>query len=178
MKKGYVLWFTGLSGSGKTTLAKGLEKILKRKYSVQIIDGDEFRNKVHPELRFSPEEIITNNEKIIKYCQEKLKEKDFLLVPVIAPFNSTRLMARKMLKNYLEIFCKASLKTCIERDPKGLYRKALTGEIENFIGIHKNVPYQIPKHPDLVVNTGLLNRKKSLEKVLVFLKSRNIDEQI
>ena len=177
MKKGYVLWFTGLSGSGKTTLAKGLEKILKRKYSVQIVDGDDFRNKVHPELKFSPEEIIMNNEKIIKYCQGKLKKKDFLLVPVIAPFNTTRLMARKMLKNYIEIFCKASLETCIERDPKGLYRKALDGKIKNFIGIHKNVPYQLPKHTDLIVDTGLLSKKQSLEKVLEFLKSGNIYEQ-
>lgn len=178
MKKGYVLWFTGLSGSGKTTLAKGLEKILQRKYSVQIIDGDEFRNKVHPELKFTPKEIITNNEKIIEYCQEKLNKNDFILVPVIAPFNSTRLMARNRLKNYIEIFCKAALEECIKRDTKGLYKKALDGMIKNFIGIHKNVPYQIPKHPDLVVNTGLLNRKQSLGKVLEFLKSRNIYEQI
>lgn len=179
MSKAYVIWFTGLSGSGKTTLAKGLKDLLlKRKYSVQVIDGDEFRNRVHPELKFTPKEIITNNEKIIEYCQAKLMEVDFILVPVIAPFNSTRLMARDRLKNYIEIYCKASLKICIERDTKSLYKKALDGRIKNFIGIHKNVPYQIPKHPDLVVDTGLLSKRKSLEKVLEFLKSRNIYEQI
>lgn len=180
MKKGYVLWFTGLSGSGKTTLSKSLKDLLKkRQYSVQVIDGDEFRNRVHPELKFTPKEIITNNKKIIEYCQEKLNKKDFILVPVIAPFNSTRLLARNKLKqSYIEIFCKASLKICIERDPKGIYKKALDGKIKNFIGIHKNVPYQIPKHPDLVVNTELLNRKQSLKKVLDFLKSKNIYEQI
>ena len=104
-----------------------------------------------------------------------MEKNNFILVPVIAPFEKTRALARKKLGlSYIEIFCEASLKTCMARDTKGLYKKAIQGKIENFIGVHKNVPYQIPKHPDLVVNTGLLNRQQSLKKVLEFLKSKNI----
>lgn len=178
MNKAYVIWFTGLSGSGKSTLARGLAKVLKEeKFAVKIIDGDQFRKMVHSNLGFTPEEIKLNNRKIIKYCLENFKKYNFLLVPVIAPFELTRNLARKKLgKNYIEIFCKAALKTCIKRDPKGLYRKALDGKIKNFIGVHTNVPYQIPKQPDFVVNTGLLNSKQSLKKVLEFLKSKDIHE--
>lgn len=172
----YVLWLTGLSGSGKSTLAKGLAKLLKeKKFAVEIIDGDQFRKKVHVNLGFTPKEIKLNNKNIINYCLENFGKRNFLLVPVIAPFSSTRNLARKKLgKNYVEIFCKATLEACIKRDTKGLYKKALNGKIENFIGIHKNVPYQIPKHPDLVVNTVLLNKQQSLKKALEFLESKNI----
>src|SRR3990167_10170451 len=126
MKKGYILWFTGLSGSGKSTLAHGLAKILrKKKYTVEIVDGDQFRQKVHSDLGFSPREIKMNNRIIIKYCQSNLARNSFILVCVIAPFEATRLLARKTFGgNYIEVFCEAPLKVCIERDPKNLYRRA------------------------------------------------------
>lgn len=174
----YVLWFTGLSGSGKTTLANEMAKTLrKKKLQVEIIDGDEFRKKFHPNLGFTRKEIELNNKKIIDYCRENLNKNNFILVPVIAPFESIRLLARaKLDKNYIEIFCNAPLEKCIERDHKGLYKEALEGKIKNFIGIHKNVEYQVPKHPDLVVNTGRLNKEKSLKRVLNFLQERRIYE--
>lgn len=173
-----VLWFTGLSGSGKSTLAHELAKILRRrKFAVEIIDGDQFRKMMHSDLGFSPQEIKLNNKIIIKYCLSNLARNNFILVCVIAPFEETRLWARKILsKNYIEVFCKAPLKVCIERDPKGLYHKALEGKIKNFIGIDKKVPYEVPKHPDITINTDKLNIQESLQEILKFLSSRKIYE--
>jgi len=172
MKKSYVLWFTGLSGSGKTTLAKKLEEILKaKKFNVETVDGDEFREKVHPNLRFSPEEIKLNNKKIIKHCKVLLKDRDFVIVPVIAPFEETRNYAKDTLKKcYIEVFCNSSLATCIKRDSKGLYKKALKGQIKNFVGVDKNVLYEIPKNPSLVINTEKFNVSENIKQLTDFLK--------
>lgn len=169
-----VLWFTGLSGSGKSTLAHELAKVLrKRKFVVEIIDGDQFRNRMHSNLGFSPQEIKLNNQIIINYCRSNLARNNFILVCVIAPFEETRLLARKTFsKNYIEVFCKAPLKVCIERDPKGLYRRGLEGKVKNLIGVDKNVPYEIPKHPDITINTDKLSIKESLQEILKFLNQK------
>lgn len=176
----HVLWFTGLSGSGKSTLARELAKILrKEKFIVEIIDGDQFRKKMHSDLGFSPEEIKLNNKTVIKYCLNNLSSFNFILVCVIAPFEKTRYLARKILgKYYIEVFCKAPLKVCIERDIKGLYKKALEGKIKNFIGLHKNVPYEIPKHSDITINTHKLNIQQSLEKIIKLLGSKKVYESV
>ncbi len=178
MKSAYVIWFTGLSGSGKTTLARLLATVLEKdKLSVEIVDGDQFREKVHPNLKFSPQEIELNNKKIIDHCLAKLEKNDYIIVPVIAPFKKTRALARKKLGNsYIEIYCQASIDTCIKRDAKGLYKKALKGEIQNFIGIDKNVPYEVPVDPNLVVDTEKLDEHESIRKIIKYLKSRKIYE--
>lgn len=180
MKKGYVLWFTGLSGSGKSTLARALAKALaKRRFTVEIIDGDQFRKKVHRKLGFSKKEIVLNNRKIIEYCLQILKKNNFVLVPVIAPFEVTRSMARRKIgASYIEIFCKASVEKCRQRDPKGLYKKALVGKLKNLIGIDKNVPYQEPKRPDLVVDTENLNKRESFQEILKYLNDQKVYESV
>lgn len=176
----YVLWFTGLSGSGKSTLALALTQILrKKKFTVEIIDGDDFRKKVHSKLGFSKEEIILNNKKIIEYCLRILKGKNFVLVPVIAPFEVTRRLARKKIgSSYVEIFCKASLEACRQRDPKGLYKKSFKGKLKNLIGIDEDVPYEQPTHADIVVDTERLNIKESLDVISKYLRSQKIHESI
>ena|SRR5579872_2537226 len=172
MKPKKVIWFTGLSGSGKSSLAKKLYNFLKKeKFKVEIVDGDEFRKKIHPNLRFTPEEIKINNKKIIEYCKNLIKDRDFILVPVIAPFRSTRSYAKKVLKkSYVEVYCNSSLTKCIERDTKGLYKKALKGKIQNFVGIDKNVPYQIPSHPNLILDTENHTLKQNMESLEEFFK--------
>lgn len=176
MNKAYVVWFTGLSGSGKTTLSLLLAKVLsKYKFSVEIVDGDEFRGKVHPDLKFTPKEIELNNNKIVEYCLANTQRNHIFLVPVIAPFKKTRINARKKLGDrYIEIYCKASIGTCIKRDTKGLYKKALKGEIENFIGIGKTVPYEVPQQPNLIIDTEKLSKNESIDKVIIFLKSNSV----
>lgn len=176
----HVLWFTGLSGSGKSTLAHELAKILrKKKFIVDIVDGDQFRKRMHGNLGFSPQEIKLNNKTVIKYSLANLARNDFILVCVIAPFAKTRYLARKILgKSYIEVFCKAPLKVCIERDTKGLYKKSLEGGIKNFIGIDKKVPYEEPKHPDIIINTHKLNIQQSVKKIIKFLVSKKIYEPV
>ena len=176
MRRAYIIWFTGLSGSGKTTLARLLVKVLEKdKLSVEIIDGDEFRKKVHPNLKFSPREIELNNKKIIYYCLANLEKNDFIVVHVIAPFKKTRNLARKKLSSrYIEIYCKASINTCIKRDAKGLYKKAIKREIQNFIGIDKNVPYEVPENPNQIIDAEKLDEHESLNKVTKYLKSNKI----
>ena len=93
-----VIWFTGLSGSGKSTIASGVSKILlENKLSVKILDGDEIRNSIHAHLGFSPDDISENNKKIAVICRELLQKFNFILVPIISPFKTSRLNAKKII---------------------------------------------------------------------------------
>jgi len=173
---GNVLWFTGLSGSGKTTLALKLTSYLEsQKKSVFIIDGDTIRNQLHKHLGFSRENIKENNHLIANLAKKKLKNYDFILIPVIAPYTIDRATSRQIIgKNFFEIFINSSLNTCLERDVKGLYKKALKGEIKKFIGLAKSNPYEYPKNPDLEIKTDLLDTNESLKKIIIFLKSKDL----
>jgi len=149
--KAKVLWFTGLSGSGKSTIASGVsEKIRENNYSVKILDGDVIRNSVHTHLGFSPNDIKENNIKIAKICKKLLQSYDFILVPIISPFKNSRQNAKRIVgKSFVEVYIQSDLKIVIKRDVKGLYKKALKGEIVNFIGIDPSVPYEPPENPDI-----------------------------
>jgi len=168
-----VIWFTGMSGSGKTTLSLDLIKHLKNKNkNILFLDGDNVRSSVHTDLDFSPRGIRRNSKLIINYCKEKLSLYDYIIVAVIAPFEDTRSLARKTLRrNYIEIYVQASIENLIKRDTKGFYKKALRGEMKNLIGIGEKNPYQIPKFPDLVINSDNQNQVESLNLILNFLSS-------
>lgn len=169
---GKIIWFTGLSGSGKTTIAKELSKCLKAAgKKVKMLDGDAVRKIKHKHLGFSRQDIQENNRLIAKMAKIASKGFDFVLVPIISPYSEDRMMARKLIGNdFIEFYINASLEDCIKRDVKGLYEKALKGEIENFIGVSSNNPYQPPKNADLEVNTADLSLEKSVEKIFNFLK--------
>lgn len=167
-----ILWFTGLSGSGKTTLAlalkEQLENIQKR---VMIVDGDVIRDKHAKKLGFSRTDIKENNERIAEYVAEIASQFDFVLVPVIAPFVEDRASTRARLgSDYYEIYVACSVEKCAERDVKGLYAKAKSGEIKNFIGIDPTTPYEVPQNPDFVVDTVLEIESKSVKRLLDWLK--------
>lgn len=152
-----VIWFTGLSGSGKTTIAIELQRMLEmNNKKVVIIDGDVIRNTLHTHLGFSREDIKTNNILIAELAVEKMKGYDFVLIPIISPYKEDREAAKKIItkKNFIELYINTPLDVCIKRDVKGLYRKAIDGEIENFIGISEANPYQPPENPDIEVNGG------------------------
>jgi adenylyl-sulfate kinase len=163
-----IIWFTGLSGSGKSTLATDLEQwLVKHGHNVKILDGDEVRAKFHTKLGFSREDILANNRLIFQLIQQELPTYDFILVPVIAPFQQTRDEARELFKDqYLEVYVATPLEECERRDVKGLYQKAKRQEITNFIGVDPNTPYETPTHPDITINTTLLDRSTSLQKIL------------
>tara|TARA_Y100000590_G_scaffold469645_1_gene658861 strand:+ start:78 stop:602 length:525 start_codon:yes stop_codon:yes gene_type:complete len=155
MKLNKVVWFTGMSGAGKTTLSKFFSKeLLEKGYHVKMIDGDVIRNKKNNKLDFSSNSIKLNNRNIIETCEKNLKKFDFILVAVIMPFQQIRQEARKRLgKSYFEVFVDADFDTLTKRDTKGLYKKALSGEIKNFIGVDQNTPFERPLKPDLTINT-------------------------
>jgi len=157
-----IIWFTGLSGSGKTTLARNLFSYLKgKKQRVRIVDGDIIRNKEEISI-FTPEGIISNNRKIIDLCYKIQKDYDYILVTVIAPFDKTRTIAKEKFKsNYIEIYVKANLDTVIKRDVKGLYNKAMHGDLTYMIGLDKRVPYEEPLNPKIVIDTNFDNIAKS-----------------
>jgi adenylyl-sulfate kinase len=168
MKK--VLWFTGLSGSGKTTIANKLKEKLDSKSifnkSVLILDGDVVREKMHKHLGFSREDIRENNRLIAEIAKKELNNYDLIIVPIISPYKGDRLMAKDILSGFfVEIFINASLKECIRRDVKGLYKKALAGEITNFIGVDKSTPYEVPENPDISINTLELTEEEAVEKI-------------
>ena len=176
MNQGQVIWFTGLSGSGKTTLANEL-KIKKEETGSKIIvlDGDIVRNTLHRNLGFSREDIKENNKLIATLAKEYTTNHDFVLVPIISPYEEDRSMARNIIgENFLELYVNASLNECIQRDVKGLYKKALAGEITNFIGVAKSNPYEHPKNPELEVKTGELSLNEGVASIIASLKKKQL----
>ncbi|MDH3691667.1 MAG: adenylyl-sulfate kinase [Gammaproteobacteria bacterium] len=155
MRKALVLWFTGLSGSGKTTIANRLCNALEEHHKkVLVLDGDAIRSTVHNHLRFTPEDIKRNNELIARLCVKHQTQYDVIIVPIISPFIESRRNARQIVGGgFVEVHVKASLKTVMERDVKGLYKRAISGEIPNFIGVDPSVPYEPPHSPDVIVET-------------------------
>lgn len=172
--KGIVVWITGLSGSGKTTIALKLKaKLEALDKSVIIIDGDEIRSDKHKHLSFSRQDVKKNNRLTARLAKDKSKSHDFVLVPIISPYAEDRKMVKEIIgQNHIELFTNSSLENCIKRDVKGLYKKALAGEIEDFIGISKTSPYETPKKPDLEIKTDNMSIEKSVDKAINYLKKR------
>lgn len=155
MGRALVVWFTGLSGSGKSTIANlAAARLTARGISVEIIDGDNLRHAQTRHLSLSPEDIVQNNKMAIEMCLERNNACDVVLVALISPFHHVRQLAREAIgTNFMEIYVKASLGTVRKRDPKGLYERARLGKIEPMIGTADGVRYEIPEHPDLVLET-------------------------
>jgi len=167
--KAPVIWLTGIPGSGKTTLALELQKYYKQKdLPVEILDGDEIRKTLSKDLGLSPEDRKEHNRRIIFLAQILAKNGITTIVPLISPYRETREFARKEIPNFVEVWVKASLDECIKRDPKGLYKKALAGEIKNLTGLQ--APYEEPKNPEILLDTEKHNIEESLKLIISTLK--------
>ncbi len=166
-----ILWFTGLSGSGKTTIATNLqEKLLSQSKRVLTLDGDVVRETLHKNLGFSPQDIHENNRLIANLAKEQSPNYDYIIVPIISPFQQDRQKARHLLHpNFIEIFINAPIEECIRRDVKGHYQKALRGEIKNFIGIAKENPYEPPSNPEIHIKTKEQTIEQSTQTILTYL---------
>lgn len=167
-----VIWITGLSGSGKSTLAHGLEKKLaERGYFTQVLDGDNVRTGINKNLGFSGEDRTENIRRIAEVNKLFLNCGIITINAFVSPTNDIRHMAREIIgtENFIEIFVDASFDTCAKRDPKGLYKKALAGEIKNFTGL--DAPFDRPDDAELTINTDELSIDEGIEKAFKFVKA-------
>ena len=164
MEKGFCIWLTGLSGSGKTTIAQKLTEYFKDNRYIESMDGDEIRKGLSRDLGFSKEDRNEHNRRVI-FCTKLLARNGVIvIVALISPYRETRAYAKGEIPNMMEVFVSAPLDVCIERDPKGLYKKALAGEIKQFTGIDD--PYEEPLEPDVIVETDKETVDESVEKIL------------
>ena len=151
--KSRVLWFTGLSGSGKSTIANATEKLLFDKgFQTYILDGDNVRMGLNKDLGFSPEDRKENIRRISEVAKLFADSGKVVMTAFISPYSDDRNQARKLIgDDFTEIFVNTSLEDCIERDPKGLYKKAINGEIKGFTGI--DAPYEEPQNPEIEIKS-------------------------
>ena len=169
MPKGFTLWFTGLSGSGKSTLAEKVRDILlERGMKVEVLDGDEVRTNLSKGLGFSKEDRDTNIRRIGWVCHLLTRNDVVAVSAAISPYKAIRDENRKLIGRFVEVYCECDLDTLKDRDPKGLYEKALNGEIKNFTGVSD--PYESPEKAEVVVNTASEDIDASVSKIIATLE--------
>ena len=165
MAKGFTLWFTGLSGSGKSTLAERLRDVLlERGLKVEVLDGDVVRQNLSKGLGFSKEDRDTNIRRIGFVCDLLTRNDVVAISAAISPYKAIRDENRKMIGRFVEVYCECDINTLKDRDPKGLYEKALNGEIKNFTGVSD--PYEAPDKPEVIVDTSAEDIETSLNKII------------
>jgi bifunctional enzyme CysN/CysC len=169
--RGGVLWLTGLSGAGKSTLAMAVEQHLFRKgYSVYVLDGDNIRSGLNANLGFSPEDRLENIRRVGEVAALFADAGILCITAFISPYRDDRQRAREAAKGaFHEVHIRADLETCERRDPKGLYRRARSGEIAEFTGI--SAPYEAPEAPELVVDTNKEPIEACVEKILGYVET-------
>ena len=150
--QGFTVWFTGLSGAGKSTLAAAVsEELRARGLRVEVLDGDEVRQNLSKGLGFSREDRDTNIRRIGYVAKLLTRNGVAVITAAISPYRTVRGEVRREIGAFVEVYVKASLDACIRRDTKGLYRRAIAGEIPQFTGVSD--PYEEPLEPELVVDT-------------------------
>lgn len=171
-KKGFVLWFTGLSGSGKSTLARMVEeKLLERGLNVEVLDGDEMRTHLCKGLGFSKEDRDTNIRRIGYVAKIVARNGACAITAAISPYREIRDEVRKGVEEksiFVEAYLECPLEKLMERDVKGLYKKALAGEIKHFTGVDD--PYEAPLKPEVIVHTGAEPERQSCARIMKTLE--------
>ncbi len=166
---GFVLWMTGLSGAGKTTIALILEKELKeRGLRIERLDGDVVRESLTRDLGFSKEDRDKNIERVSFVAKLLSRNGVGCICSFISPYQSVRDMVRQSTTNFLEVFIDAPLEVVMERDVKGLYKKAIAGEIPNFTGISD--PFEAPVKPDIHIRTDKQTPQESAQEIVAHLE--------
>ena len=166
---GFVLWLTGLSGAGKSTVAAKLQPALaERGHRVELLDGDEVRTNLCQGLGFSRTDRDTNVARIGYVAAKLAKHGVAVLVAAISPYRQARDRVRAQVDQFVEVHVAASVAACAARDVKGLYAKALAGQLPHFTGVSD--PYQPPLRPELVLDTERESADESVERVLAWLE--------
>jgi adenylylsulfate kinase len=173
--RGCVVWLTGLPGSGKTTTANELQKELRSKgIRVQILDGDEVRKQLSPELGFSKADRESHGRRVAYISKILEQHKIVTIVCLISPYRSIRDYARSLVNNFVEVWVECSVDTCRKRDPKGLYSKAAGGQVQNLTGVQD--PYEDPVRAEIVLDTEHEDNVQCVQQILGYLIEHDLIE--
>ncbi|WP_369900443.1 adenylyl-sulfate kinase [Bacillus manliponensis] len=171
----FVLWFTGLSASGKSTVANAVaRKLFEKKIGNYVLDGDNIRHGLNKDLGFSESDRTENIRRIGEVAKLFVDNGTIVLTAFISPFREDRKQVRDILEigEFIEVFVKCPIEECEKRDPKGLYKKARSGEIKQFTGIDS--PYEEPLNPEVVVETNRYSVEECAEQVISYLQERGL----
>jgi adenylyl-sulfate kinase len=172
-QQGFTLWFTGLSGAGKTTLARLVETELRqREHRVEVLDGDIIRTNLSKGLGFSKEDRDTNIRRIGFVCGLLTRNDVVAIAAAISPYRDVREELRNEIGSFVEVFVKCPISVLAERDVKGLYKKALAGEIKNFTGVDD--PYEEPLAAEVVVETDTETPEQSAARIIARLEEMGL----
>lgn len=167
--QGFTLWFTGLSGSGKTTASRLVEKELRaRGLRVEILDGDVIRENLSKGLGFSKEDRDINIRRIGFVCELLTRNGVVAITAAISPYRSVRDEIRARIGRFVEVYAECPINVLAERDVKGLYKKALKGEIKNFTGVDD--PYEPPQNPEVVIKSDRETVEESVARIIAKLE--------
>ena len=168
-QKGVTLWFTGLPCSGKSAVADLLAERLKdRGYRVERLDGDIVRQSLSRDLGFSKEDREENIRRVAFVAKLLTRNDVFVLTSFISPYRDVRAHARREIGRFLEVYTKCSLEECLRRDVKGMYKKAIEGQIKEFTGVSD--PYEEPVDPEILLETDKETLEESAAKVLAKMR--------
>jgi len=170
-QKSFILWFTGLSGSGKSTVANALEyRLYQLEYKTVLLDGDNLRYGLNRDLGFSADDRVENIRRVAEVSKLFVNSGMIVLTAFISPFIKDREMVKELVdkREFIEIFIDTPLDVCIQRDPKGLYQKAIRGELKDFTGISS--VYEAPIRPNITIQTDKVSVDNSVDKILEYLK--------
>lgn len=172
--KGATLWFTGLSASGKSTVANAVcHALFQRGVHTFVLDGDNVRHGLNKDLGFSPDDRVENIRRIGEAAKLFTAAGIVNLCAFISPYEEDRRIARDLQpETFFIVHCHADLEVCEHRDPKGVYKKARTGQIKGFTGV--DAPYEEPRNPDLRLDTGKMSIEESVEAVIAMIVERGV----
>lgn len=178
--QGFTLWFTGMSGAGKSTLSELVyAEFKKRGYRVELLDGDIVRTNLGAGLTFSKADRDINVRRIGFVCDLLSRNGAIAISAAISPYRNVREECREMAQKsdtpFIEVYCRASLDALVARDVKGLYKRALAGEIANFTGVSD--PYEAPENPEVLIESDREDVDVSLQKVFRYLEERGLMEK-
>ncbi len=174
-QKGVTIWLTGLSASGKSTVARTLErKLFDLGYLTFVLDGDNIRQGLSSNLGFSPEDRSENIRRIAELANLFSMAGMINIAAFISPYQRERNLARNLAKNgnFVEVYVNCPVEVCMQRDPKGLYQRALNGEIKNFTGV--DAPYEAPQEPDVTIKTDVESIEECVNRIITYLGEKQL----